>query len=279
MITNNAVWRGKVARYRKWEQRHDRTDNPYDKWVYGRMVGRLYVDLSNDARAIVEHYRDSGTTRESYTDPRLDERHSVTWTHDNIKFKTKVKDEDPERHWFQRNVNEPWFDLGYLNATTGKFQDTPVSSQDRGLTTPPRRLSDMEATKLHETLKRADHMDAMAIPYGEEIEVNPFTTPEELEAAATHALAEAARLRAIDDSEPTGDEPTISWGYTPNYDGARTYTYVAFKADNGRWYVTGERQYGRAGVSWRELYDNAHSANIRDGNYLIVTEWSQSGGA
>lgn len=249
--TSEQLWKGKVVRYRKWEQRHDRAVDPIARKNYKTVLAELYVDLSNTAREIVKRVtKESGVRWTDTEKPLRDE----IWTsvYGSHRYTLKRSNEEPNRIWFQRNEHEPWFDLGYYNDMTREFQDMPI---------------DRDLVMFHEpwTPKPDERKDM-------------YERPEDLEAAAAHAMARAAELRAIDDSEPAGDEPTISWQYTPNYEVAPTYTYVAFKAANDRWYVTGDRQFGRGGVSWRELYANEHSAAIRDGDYLIVTEWSQVGG-
>ncbi len=108
-------------------------------------------------------------------------------------------------------------------------------------------------------------------------------TPEELEAAAIRAYAQAAELRRFDELEPQGDEPTISWDWVPNdqpggpatnYD-RKAYTFVAFKADNGHWYKTGGCRDTRShrGYTWRELGVMPECEALRNGDFLVVAEW------
>ncbi len=119
------------------------------------------------------------------------------------------------------------------------------------------------------------------IQFGEDskMNVNAHTKPEDLEAAAAHAMAEAAAIRAYDALEPQGDEPTISWTWR-NEAADKTYSYVAFKAngDGGtdRWYVTGARSC-RDGYSWRELGAEHFAKALREGTFLIATEWTAVG--
>lgn len=96
-------------------------------------------------------------------------------------------------------------------------------------------------------------------------------TPEQLEAAGLRALAEAQALRDFDALEPTGDEPTISWRYNFDPEGP-SYTFVAFKADNNYWYVTGNRGHG-GGYTWRELGCRPEARNLRDGHFWTVSKW------
>lgn len=108
------------------------------------------------------------------------------------------------------------------------------------------------------------------------------TNPDDLEAAAYKALAEAEAVRKFDTTEPQGDEPTISFTHTygdqPGGSGTnrdyKAYTYVGFKATGeggtDRWYITGVRG-DRIGYSWREL--GAKFPAIATGEFLTVAKW------
>lgn len=302
---DSQTWRGKVARYRKWEQRHDRAVNPSDKREYGRTMGQFYIDLANDARKMVEYHRSGARIRESESvDMLMDERSKIIWTKDGLKYKIKVKTEEPNRHWFQRFEHEPWFDLGYWNHATQRYQDTPdVSFADTiarnraidiqhsinahgmkfpglypgaGATAPSYHTLDHIHMDIHPELSPT--IRRLADKWKDIDPMLSSTNPDDLEAAAARAMGEAARIRAYAALEPTGEEPTISWKWTPEGTEDRTYTYVAFKSDNGRWYTTGDGSGNRMGQSWRDLGEHRWAEPLTRGDFLIVTEWSSVGG-
>lgn len=96
--------------------------------------------------------------------------------------------------------------------------------------------------------------------------------PEDLEASAAHAMARAAEIRAIDALEPTGEQPVISWEWTPDSDTGVVYSYIALKANDGCWYPTGGTIAKR--LTWRNLCEQPKAKALREGNFLICTEWS-----
>lgn len=330
-MIDDQMWRGKVARYRKHEQRHDRTTNAGSRAVDAKLMATFYVDLSNEARKIV---LDAGRNSCSvFTDViNSTQGETITTVQGLVNYRIKRKHEDPERLWFQHFDHEPWFDLGYINAS-GEFQDTrptgriavsnphvtggggspgtdfKIGTLGAGATVPSYHSPSITGRALdwrpnmQDTINlfvKASHAswpaDWTELGYTQEgheftftrdthategttidMNVTNDTNPDDLEAAATHALAEAARLRALDALEPDGDEPTISWTWEPDYENATPYTYVAFKANNGRWYTTGAGRNYLCGISWRELVTNSHSENVRNGNFHVVTEWEYQG--
>lgn len=290
--TSESTWKGKVIRYRKWEQRHDRTVNPEDRKQYAKVMAEFYVDLSNTAREIVLL---AGREVNARFNDEVDFANDLRLTRvssSRFKYKLKVKAEEPDRIWFQRFEHEPWFDLGYFNQLGGFFTDTPPAPKPTPELVAHNRAIDMAHTRkvgfnhivqaqsmVNAMHARTDHIH-MALPApvknGDLIDMNS-DSPEALEAAAAHAMARAAELRAIDDREPTGEEATISWEWTPEYEGARTYTFVAFRSDNGTWYATGQNMC-RDGMKWREMANHKMGGALRNGTFHIVTEWSQVGG-
>lgn len=295
--TSESTWKGKVIRYRKWEQRHDRTTNPDDRKTYAKVLAEFYVDLSNTARAIVQRVTfENGASWTDHRKPLRDE----TWTDcfGSHRYTLKRRDEEPNRIWFRRFEHEPWFDLGYWNDKEGCFQDVPV---DKDLVMRNRALdiqrsaymgrtdhihvgpSQMFHAPLGSELQNMVKTKLLAAAYGgidpikSEGESKMYERPEDLEAAAAHAMARAAELRAIDDREPTGEEATVSWTWADEYEGAKTYTFVAFRSDEGVWYATGHR-ICRDGVKWRELALGKFGKALREGTFHIVTEWSAVGG-
>lgn len=288
------LWRQKVARYRKWEHRHDRAVKPDTRKAYAQVMAQFYMDLSNEARAMVEEYREGARTRDN-ENFLMDEREFITWTSDGLKYKLKVTNEDPDRHWFQRFENEPWFDLGYMNKATGKYQD-PRPSESFADIIARNRAIDIQhsinkgmkfpgmypgAGATAPSYPRTDHIHIeqalAATPLATWKDIDPMlssTNPDDLEAAAARAMGEAAKIRAYAALEPSGDEPTITWKWAPEYADATTYTYVAFKSGNGRWYTTGDGTGHRTGLTWRDLGENQWAEPLTRGDFLIVTEWS-----
>lgn len=109
-------------------------------------------------------------------------------------------------------------------------------------------------------------------------------TPDQLEQAALNLAAQAQAIRTFDATEPTGEEPTISFthtyndqpgGYGTNRD-RKAYTFVGFKCNGeggtDQWYLTGPKAQGR-GYTWREL--GATFPAIATGEFLVVTKWGQ----
>lgn len=288
--TSEEIWKGKVIRYRKWEQRHDRSVDPLARKNYGKILAEFYVDLSNTARAIVQKVtNENGASWTDTEKPLRDE----TWTtvFGSHRYTLKHTHEDPTRIWFQRFEHEPWFDLGYWNDKEGCFQDVPI---DRDLIMRNRAIDMAHTRKVGfnhivqaQSMTNFDHVHMAMTNTDPAVftqQVNELKgtdmnsdSPEALEAAAAHAMARAAELRAIDDREPTGEEATISWEWTPEYEGARTYTFVAFRSDNGTWYATGQNMC-RDGMKWRDMANHKMGGALRNGAFHIVTEWSQVGG-
>jgi hypothetical protein len=285
--TSNEIWKGKVVRYRKWEQRHDRSVDPLARKNYGKILAEFYVDLSNTAREIVKR---AGREHNARFSDFVDNANDETFTRVNApsaRYRLKYRHEEPNRLWFQRNEHEPWFDLGYFNDKTGEFSDVP----DKELVM-RNRLLDMQRSPFFRGVNhavQANHIHVgpgvlyhAPLPLGtEEYKRNQekakmYERPEDLEAAAAHAMARAAELRALDDREPTGEEATISWTWADEYEGAKTYTFVAFRSDEGLWYATGNR-ICRDGVKWRELALGKFGKALREGRFFLVTEWSQIG--
>lgn len=129
----------------------------------------------------------------------------------------------------------------------------------------------------HVHIGRAIDMTVKATPLNTEgIDPMYSENPEDLEAAAAHAMARAAELRAIDEREPDGEEPTISWTHPGELEPDTLLTYVAFKANNGRWYETAHKSVPRGGKTWRELVAQPHARALREGTFLIVGEWVQA---
>jgi hypothetical protein len=277
--TSDEIWKGKVIRYRKWEQRHDRSVDPLARKNYGKILAEFYVDLSNTAREIVKRTgREANARFTDHDKPLRDE----IWTsvYGSHRYTLKRSNEEPNRIWFQRNEHEPWFDLGYFNDRTGEFSDVP----DKELVM-RNRMTDIGRSPFmrgYNYSVQANHIHIgpgtfFHAPKPNTSEsVNMYERPEDLEAAAAHAMARAAELRALDDREPTGDEATISWTWADEYEGAKTYTFVAFRSDEGLWYATGNR-ICRDGVKWRELALGKFGKALREGRFFLVTEWSQIG--
>lgn len=102
-------------------------------------------------------------------------------------------------------------------------------------------------------------------------------TAEQLEQAALNLAAKAQAIREFDAREPEGDEPVISWrqsygGSPPYRSDTREYTYVAIKAENGLWYLTGRNT---KPYTWREL--GAGFQAVAEGRFWLCTGWAWQG--
>ena len=284
--TSQELWKGKVIRYRKWEQRHDRTVDKMARRGFAKLLAELTIDLSNTARVIVQRTMKEQARWRTEHKPLRDETHTTVWGSE--RYTLKTGDEHPDRILFQRNEHEPWFDLGYWNDKEGCFQDVPV---DPALVARNRAIDIARSAFMGRTdhihigsgMVRAIDMPFVPTELRKNIERNdPMNSdsPEALEAAAAHAMARAAELRALDAREPSGEEPTISWQHPGRYEDVML-TYVAFKAGNGRWYETAHERHEsvrRGGKTWRELTAQPHAEALKSGTFHIVTEWSAIGG-
>src|SRR6185437_10950224 len=116
------IWGWKVARYRKWVQRRDTHANQQSGKGFAAAVARYYLELSRDARQVAEdgrrdakvYWRDSNDT----------DTYMRVVAPLGYQYTIKVKAGDPDRHWFQWFETDPWFDLGYFNERTFRYQDT-----------------------------------------------------------------------------------------------------------------------------------------------------------
>lgn len=310
-MTDAQTWRGMVARYRKWEQRRDRAVNPDIRREMERAVARFYLDLSNNARAMVIEWGKKPDTK------FLDNKNvqgdyvlTTALTSWGYSYKIKRKNEDPERVWFQRFEHEPWLDLGYPDASGNSFSDTPQPKRTFAETVAYNRASDLahgerhgmqygtllpsqpRTGHVHFALTGIDPGNLAAALNGGVRAIQPkinamkgvdpmlsSSNPDELEAAAAHAMATAARIRAFAALEPQDDdEPTISWRWSPDNEDNLNATYVAFKSDTGRWYTTGSPRFGAMahGHTWRDLGEQRWAEPLTRGDFLIVTGWAKA---
>jgi hypothetical protein len=104
-------------------------------------------------------------------------------------------------------------------------------------------------------------------------------TADQLEKAALNLAAQAQAIREFDATEPQGDEPTISfrhsYPHSYNADGSvKEYTFVAVKAGDDKWYLTGR---ATRGYSWREL--GAEYRAVAEGRFWVATGWAWQGPA